>query len=116
MSHPPPHAPDHGKILKTLAKSLNVGGLLRDHPEWTRDDVRGALEAGADRISETHPTRDARDGPQESLPHSIILYADGASRGNPGPAGAGVVFCDEAGKIIGEVFDYLGESTNNVAE
>ena len=40
----------------------------------------------------------------------VIIYADGGSRGNPGPAAAGFVV---AGKPYGE---YLGETTNNVAE
>lgn len=46
----------------------------------------------------------------------ISLFIDGASRGNPGPAGLGVVILDESGKKIKEVSKYLGETTNNVAE
>jgi ribonuclease HI len=45
-----------------------------------------------------------------------ILYADGASRGNPGPGGAGAVLIDEHGRIIAELTKYLGVVTNNVAE
>jgi ribonuclease HI len=45
-----------------------------------------------------------------------VLYADGGSRGNPGPAGAGAVAFDSIGKRVVEVADYLGETTNNVAE
>lgn len=44
------------------------------------------------------------------------LYADGGARGNPGPAGAGAVVFDAIGKRVVEVSDYLGETTNNVAE
>lgn len=46
----------------------------------------------------------------------FTLYADGGARGNPGPAGAGAVVFDAIGKRIVEVADYLGETTNNVAE
>jgi ribonuclease HI len=46
----------------------------------------------------------------------IIIYTDGGARGNPGPAGVGVVFMDENHKIIGQFKKYLGETTNNVAE
>jgi ribonuclease HI len=46
----------------------------------------------------------------------ITLYADGGARGNPGPAGAGAVAFDATGKRLVEVADYLGETTNNVAE
>lgn len=45
-----------------------------------------------------------------------ILYTDGGARGNPGPAGAGAVVFDSIGKRVAEVSDYLGETTNNVAE
>lgn len=45
-----------------------------------------------------------------------VLYADGGSRGNPGPAGSGAVVFDNIGKRIVEVSDYLGIATNNIAE
>ena len=45
-----------------------------------------------------------------------ILYADGAARGNPGPAGAGAALLDEDGEVIVELTKYLGTATNNVAE
>lgn len=46
----------------------------------------------------------------------FTLYADGGARGNPGPAGSGAVVFDAAGKRVIEVSDYIGETTNNVAE
>jgi ribonuclease H / adenosylcobalamin/alpha-ribazole phosphatase len=46
----------------------------------------------------------------------LILYADGASRGNPGPAGAGAILLDEAGNVVAELARPLGRATNNVAE
>jgi ribonuclease HI len=47
----------------------------------------------------------------------IIIYTDGASRGNPGPAAGGVVFCNEKGEIFKRYSEYLGENiTNNEAE
>ena len=46
----------------------------------------------------------------------FTLYADGGSRGNPGPAGAGAVVFDSIGKRLVDVSDYLGVTTNNVAE
>jgi len=47
---------------------------------------------------------------------SLIVYVDGGSRGNPGPAGIGVVILDEKGKKVKEFNKYLGVTTNNVAE
>jgi ribonuclease HI len=46
----------------------------------------------------------------------IIIYTDGGSRGNPGPAAIGIVFCNEKGQKIKEYAEYLGEATNNEAE
>lgn len=44
------------------------------------------------------------------------LYADGGSRGNPGPAAAGAVLFDEHGEVLREIGTFLGTATNNVAE
>lgn len=45
---------------------------------------------------------------------TIIIYADGACSGNPGPAGIGVVLQD--GSTRKELSQYLGQGTNNIAE
>src|SRR5690242_21822557 len=45
-----------------------------------------------------------------------IANVDGAARGNPGPAGIGVVIMDAAGNVVKEVAEPLGRTTNNVAE
>ncbi|MBX4200596.1 ribonuclease HI family protein [Candidatus Parcubacteria bacterium] len=47
----------------------------------------------------------------------IVIYTDGGSRGNPGKAAIGVVFCNEKGEIIQKFGEYLGDNlTNNDAE
>jgi ribonuclease HI len=46
----------------------------------------------------------------------LIIYFDGASRGNPGRAGAGIWMTDEEGRKVSEVSRYLGHKTNNEAE
>ena len=46
----------------------------------------------------------------------LIIHVDGGSRGNPGPAGAGVVIADEDGALIHEAGYFLGRQTNNSAE
>ena len=45
-----------------------------------------------------------------------ILHTDGGARGNPGPAGIGVVLKDESGDVIGDIAEGIGTATNNVAE
>jgi ribonuclease HI len=44
------------------------------------------------------------------------MFADGGSRGNPGPAASGAVLFDEGGAVLREVGTFLGVATNNVAE
>jgi len=46
----------------------------------------------------------------------VVAYTDGGSRGNPGPSGYGVVILGEDGKVLGELSEFLGMRTNNVAE
>jgi ribonuclease HI len=46
----------------------------------------------------------------------VIAYTDGGSRGNPGPAGVGVVFTDKKGNIIKGYSQDIGVRTNNEAE
>lgn len=46
----------------------------------------------------------------------LEIYIDGGARGNPGPAGIGVVILGEDGKKIKEFGKYIGEATNNIAE
>ena len=46
-----------------------------------------------------------------------IIYTDGGSRGNPGRAAIGVVFCSEDGAMLNKFGEYLGDGlTNNEAE
>ena len=45
-----------------------------------------------------------------------VLNTDGGARGNPGPAGIGVVLQDPDGNVIAETGRGIGETTNNVAE
>jgi ribonuclease HI len=48
--------------------------------------------------------------------HYLIAHSDGGARGNPGPAGYGVVIEDESGRKVATLSEYLGHQTNNFAE
>src|SRR5579872_3399019 len=54
-----------------------------------------------------------RENPPE---HYLVAFIDGGARGNPGPAGYGVVVQDESRKKIAALSEYLGHQTNNFAE
>jgi ribonuclease HI len=47
---------------------------------------------------------------------TFTIFADGGSRGNPGNAGSGAIVRDENGKVVATVSEFLGHTTNNVAE
>jgi len=48
--------------------------------------------------------------------NKFIVYTDGASRGNPGPASIGIVICDDKGKVLKEYSKEIGIASNNEAE
>ena len=54
--------------------------------------------------------------PTERSTLHLRVAIDGASKGNPGPAGAGVVIMDSTGHVLQEIAKPLGRATNNVAE
>ncbi|AUX20540.1 uncharacterized protein SOCEGT47_010120 [Sorangium cellulosum] len=66
--------------------------------------------AGAPRKGAARGTAAAAPVPEGA----VIVYADGACSGNPGPAGLGVVVIDGGQRI--ERSEYLGTGTNNIAE
>jgi ribonuclease HI len=46
----------------------------------------------------------------------VIIGADGASRGNPGPAAIGAVIKDDRGNLVARLSRQIGRATNNQAE
>ena len=46
----------------------------------------------------------------------LTIYVDGASRGNPGPSGIGIVIKDGEGATRVKISSYIGRATNNQAE
>src|SRR3990172_1331713 len=57
-----------------------------------------------------------RDSASTAAPDEVIAYIDGGSRGNPGPAGFGVVVQDSRGRTVETLSESIGAATNNVAE
>src|SRR2546430_5720287 len=49
-------------------------------------------------------------------PGGIIAHIDGGARGNPGPAGYGILISNDAGETLAELSRFLGHRTNNYAE
>ncbi len=47
---------------------------------------------------------------------TVVAFTDGASRGNPGESGIGILMKGEDGKVLVSLSDYIGTATNNIAE
>ncbi|MBI3091935.1 MAG: ribonuclease HI family protein [Candidatus Tectomicrobia bacterium] len=129
-----------------LAEELEVAPVLAAFPELSKADLRQVLRqaaatagrwkppksgagegtAGGERqpagtrgdVSEASPRSPERQSAPARLDRRLVytLHTDGASRGNPGPAGSGAVLFDPSGLVAHEHCRYLGRATNNIAE
>ena len=108
------------RVLELLGERLPTEFLRVEFPDLTRKDVRRFFQAVAEHIRCCDEWADSGADGQEVEPSRrmmrVSLYCDGASRGNPGPSGAGVVLLDEKGEQIFELSRYLDKGTNNEAE
>lgn len=91
------------RAAKRNLESIAGEGVLPDDTCAPAGDAPRSKADRAQRVSSQKHPDDA-----------IIVYADGACSGNPGPAGVGVVIQDERGRH--ELSHFLGEATNNIAE
>lgn len=99
------------KFLLELSSTLNIDASMRSSgvsPEKARAIFK-ALAGGIPVQEELFEVLCAAAGPYE-------IRVDGASRGNPGQAGAGAVIRDPKGNVARELRKYLGVMTNNMAE
>lgn len=103
-----------------IPRYLDTEKLMKENPTLTKEMVHAFLQE----ISEIGKKK-KRSGIVSSkyVAHSeqeefqeLIIHTDGASRGNPGKAGIGVVIYDKDYHRVEELCRFIGESTNNVAE
>jgi len=104
---------DKQYVVQQLAGQLTDEVLQEIFPDTTPQHIRDLL---LDKT--TIPSSAATGGmvKKEKGLSSCRLFTDGASRGNPGPAGAGAVLLDDKGHELCTRAEYLGRCTNNVAE
>ncbi len=107
-------------MLSGLAGHLSVTRLLEEHPGLTRESLKALLVEAAERLGPEPLVIPQKARPERSAPAARTggyrMFTDGASRGNPGEAGIGVVIEDDSGHIVKRVARYLGKATNNQAE
>lgn len=108
-------------ILLTLSKKLPDDLLCGLFPALQPTAVREYLRAAAKKISpDNSPKQQSLDfslkNTKSASKTKLSLFTDGASRGNPGEAGAGIQLLNDAGEEIAAKGFYLGKCTNNMAE
>lgn len=72
-------------------------------------ELAGAIDRLVDGSAAGAPDPDAH-------PDEVKIFTDGGSRGNPGPSASGFVILDMEDTVLAERGEYLGVTTNNVAE
>lgn len=113
------------EVLDFLAREESFARTLAAFPSITEQQLRRmiAAVAAAARLREadagvakpaTVPA--PRSAPRSEPGRRLVVWFDGASRGNPGPAGAGAVVSSPDGEVIARLGRFLGAQTNNVAE
>lgn len=87
--------------------------LDQDHEYWVRQESVKPIDPA--KLKKKAASDDKPSAPRdEPPPESILAYTDGASSGNPGPSGIGVVL--RFGSHEKEISKHIGITTNNVAE
>jgi ribonuclease HI len=133
------------ELLKTLERSaelrslarecgLSVRELRRRLAIWRREladdeaapaaerpaakkDGKKSRRASADAWPELPAADDLDESPLPARGRPVLeVFTDGASRGNPGPAAAGVLFRLKDGPDLAQHSEAIGKATNNVAE
>ncbi len=105
------------EILRSLSEHLDSERLLAEFPGLGRERLSHLLKEAAEKLGQvlvepkTREKKAVKGGAKR-----LILHTDGASRGNPGDAGLGVLMEDESGHIVKKLARYLGHATNNQAE
>lgn len=106
---------DLREAAETLALSESeVRALLTNIKDALPGDIGRSVKQG----KAPGPGRAAAQKPDQKPDKTkeLVIYVDGASRGNPGRAGAGAVIKDAKGNIVKLLTRDLGSATNNVAE
>ncbi len=119
---------DGGRPVKKNGKVLMKYRLDQEYEYWVHANKVLPLSTSPSTQKESDsgggdPLCDLKDPPQKTgdyLPgkDAVLIYVDGASSGNPGPAGVGVVlqYHTRNNTYEKEISKYIGNATNNVAE
>ena len=99
-----------GKPKEQKGKVLIKYQLNQTHEYWVRKENIRPLDT--DPVENETPS--TKPPMIETSEEGVIMFTDGASSGNPGPSGIGVVL--KFGQHEKEISEYIGLATNNIAE
>ncbi len=99
--------------LRRLARAQPGANVLHLPAGLSPDEAIQAVRAAATALETPTPTPPLSS---TAAPRTLRVHIDGASRGNPGPAGIGVLFLGPDGAVVEQIHRGIGEATNNVAE
>lgn len=111
---------DERELLRAVYQSIEWAQLYRLAPQLSReqvDELFRRLTESLEREGACVPASPREEAAgQDPIPRRVRLYCDGASSGNPGPAGIGMVLCAPDGTELQAWGAPIGRATNNVAE
>ena len=100
-------------VLRRLALARPGPNLLHLPDDVSPHEAIQAVQAAIKALERPTP---AANGSPAAVSGAVRVHIDGASRGNPGPAGIGVLFLGADGVVLERLHRGIGEATNNVAE
>jgi len=114
-----------------MTRVAELAEEMQHHPRWTNEWNRVEIwlsthEAGgkitdqdevlAKAIDHLIGQTEKKEQVRPTAGSKVIVYADGGSRGNPGPSASGFIIMDENENVLVDKGVYLGITTNNQAE
>jgi ribonuclease HI len=117
-----------GKMMEKKGKVLLKYQLNQEYEYWvhpssiqpidSKEDIRNVKTTPVKPKSKSRKSKPATNKYEDNIspdePDAIRIYTDGASSGNPGPSGIGVLMC--FGDHEKEISRHIGMATNNIAE
>jgi ribonuclease HI len=115
--------PRPAELLRAIARLETLEKTLASLPGFNLSRAQELLHSAAQRLEAMAASSPGRESPSSGPGTSghrparaLCVFSDGASRGNPGPAGAGAVLALPSGEVVERLGLFLGTQTNNHAE
>ncbi|MBW1867468.1 MAG: ribonuclease HI [Deltaproteobacteria bacterium] len=105
---------EDGKPVKKNGKLLIRYQIDQDYEYWVNRKNISDIDPAAMKKKKKQSRKKTEPCTETDFGDAVCIFTDGASSGNPGPAGIGVLM--RYGKHEKKISRYIGETTNNVAE